>query len=216
MIRSDPEAADLARDLALFHAEPPARGEPGHLSAHEVARDWKALRERLPSRRKDAVRWAIAASLVAVALPAIWLWGWSQRNARLEAEQRLAAALQPQVNVEPYTLWEPTPRGTAPEEPRPVTLDARGAVLWLRLALLGKPSYEDYRLEVRALDQPGQPVLWRRDGLTFYSDGSFSIAFPRAALSPGTYELRLLGIARGAESRLATYRIRIPAPPAPE
>lgn len=215
-ISLDPEAADLARDLALFHAEPPGPGEPWHLSAHELASDWKALRKRLPSHRTELVRWAIAASLVAVALPAISLWGWSQRNARLEGEQRLAAALQPQVNVEAYTLWEPTPRGTAPAQPRAVTLRARGEAFWLRLGVVDKPRYDDYRLEVSALDRPAEPLLWRRDGLTLYPDGSFSVAFPRAALPPGTYELRLMGLDGGTEARLATYRIRIPQPPAAE
>jgi hypothetical protein len=216
-ISLDPEAADLARDLALFDADPPAPGHPAYLTPQELARDWERLRERLPpgaARRRGFVRLAIAASLIA--LPGIWLWGWSQRSARLEAEQRLAAALAPQVNVEPYTLWQPSVRGTAPAEPRPVTLDARGDAVWLRLGVVGKPSYEDYRLEVRALDRPGQPLLWRRDGLTLYSDGSFSIAFPRAALPAGSYELRIVGIERGAESRLATYRIRTPPPPAAE
>jgi|SRR6185436_14235010 len=220
-IARDPETAELAYDLALFHGPPPAPGEPGYLTPQQMADDWVALRARVerlepvgPTRSRALVRLAVAACLLV--LPGVWLWGWSQRNARVEAEERLAAALQPQVNVEPYTLWETSVRGTAPDVPRPVTLDARGEVIWLRLGVLGKPSYDDYRLEVRALERRGQPVLWRRDGLTLYPDGSFSVAFPRAALRPGSYELRLLGVEGGAESRLATYRIRIPSPPPAE
>ena len=219
-IARDPETAELAYDLALFHGPPPAPGEPGYLTPQQMADDWVALRARVerlepvgPTRSRALVRLAVAACLLV--LPGVWLWGWSQRNARVEAEERLAAALQPQVNVEPYTLWETSVRGTAPDVPRPVTLDARGEVIWLRLGVLGKPSYDDYRLEVRALERRGQPVLWRRDGLTLYPDGSFSVAFPRAALPSGSYELRLLGVEGSVESRLATYRIRIPSPSPP-
>lgn len=217
-ISLDPAAGGLVRDLAMFDAAEPSPGDPAYLTPPEVARDWAALRRRLGRRPPPqpfppfSLPLTIAASLLIIM--GTWLWGWTQRNGRLQAEERLAEARAPQVNVEPYTLWQPSTRGVVPaEEPPPVRLEGRGDAIWLRLALLGETRHDAYRLEVRALDRPGEPLLWRLDGLALYSDGTFSVAFPRAALPPGTYELRVVGTDRGAEHQAAVYRIRVPAAP---
>jgi hypothetical protein len=222
-IALDPAAAELARDLALFR---PAQSpdEPGFLTPQQLADDWQALRRRIGAaaaaaditapRRSHGWQWlALAAALLVVS--GVVIWGFAQRAGRREAEQRLAAALAPQVNVEPYTLSPAVVRGATPTEPPPMPLAVRGDAVWLRLAVLGRPGHESYRLEVRSVDHPEGAPLWTRDGLELYSDGSFSVAFPRAALPPGGYELRVVGVDHGVEHGVASYRIRLVPPLAP-
>lgn len=211
-ISLDPEAAELARDFAMF-PEAPAPGEEGYLSPFDLARDWKALRARIdvpepiPARLAPAL--ALAACLLAVA--GLSFWGFLQRSARLETAEQLTAALAPKINVQPYTLHQASPRGTVPGAQRPPDrLDGNEDVFWLRLIVSDQPRYERYRLEVRPLDLPEQSPLWSDDRLKLYSDGTFSVALPRAFLPPGRYELRIVGFRQGRKEPVTAYRIEIP------
>lgn len=216
-ISLDPEAAELARDFALFH-EAATPGEAAYLSPNELAEDWEAIQARIAPRRFVAARQSaqpVTIRLLAVALAAslvlalsLAAWGFFERKGRFDAAKQLAAALEPQVNVDLYLLTEVVPRGSAPAEP-PLTRLARGKqVYWLQLAPRERPILPSYRLEVRSLlDLAGAPV-WTADRLLSRPDWTFSIALPRLAFGPGTYELRLVG--EGGDRPLAVYRIEIP------
>ncbi len=217
-IALDPEAALLASQFAAF---PPAatRGEPGHLSPEELAQDWKKIQGRIRSgarqrgpdrrdRRLPALA-LLAASLLAIL--GLALWGYQERAGRLGAEQRLAATSGVQINVEFHRLAPLAPRGSSPVEVAPRRLEGSGDVLFLQLATLDPQPYDDYRLEVRSMDRMGEQPLWSRSGLKLLPDATFSVALSRAALAPGRYEIRVVGISSsGTEAQVFADRIEIP------
>ncbi len=227
----DAETARLVLDLKeSLAAQPPSGAAP--LSEAELAADWSALerrlgardaphaavgrRVRLPIHASASFAWAVAASALLIAL-GLGAWGLrsSREKARLEQEAR--AHGEAQANA-PYAFLE-----LARERVR----DAEGSRERPRLEVGPQPSFVSlsppagsehrvFEVEVEGLAPGGSPPRTLVKGLRFDREQRLLFSVTRHALPPGTYKLRLYGIAAAGRHELADYEVEVvPVAPAP-
>lgn len=112
-----------------------------------------------------------------------------ERQARAAAEERLARAEAPRINLPVFVLASVRSGGAAAEEPNRLALapGQEWVVLAVELALV---EHETYRATLRTVD--GRQV-WSGDGLRPDERDTLAIAFPTTLLPPGRYSLELEG-----------------------
>jgi Putative zinc-finger len=120
-----------------------------------------------------------------------------EQEARIKADQELAAARQPQGNVPILFLNAERGAGTEPTH----RLRLPRAPGWIVLALeLDPPHQPSYRAVLR--DAKGRE-LWRGEGLRLNEMESLSLSLPSTLLAPGDYTLTIEGLPSGGRPAAA-------------
>lgn len=182
----------------------------------EIAAAWRALQERLRaenlererdearqeniehrSRQRARRRWRQVITAAAACL--FLILGGAVRRAHLE----LRALERPQLNALVEDVMVPTERTRGAAVPARVELSAGVSMVTLIFPLASQNVFAAHRVEI--LTEDGRPV-WQAQGVLRVDAGTWNLGLPRNFLTPGKYQVRLLGLASGEEpEELGTY-----------
>jgi len=182
---------ELLLDIQRFTA-PPAE-EEADLSEFEQAAGWRQLRARLDQdgffnrSRRPRSQVAAMAAIFALAILGLTIYSLTRRP-----ETRLTYSLDPFGNT----------RGEASQKIDEIKLPATLLLRWQ-----SSTRYEEYRAEIQNRD--GGNVR-RFPGLRQDPTFHVELKLDRSDLSPGEYQLDLVGLRDGRSEEVEEYRFRIP------
>ena len=201
-----PDSVKILEAVASYpHETKP--GDPDHLTAEELERDWQAIRDHLPA---DQV----------LPFPAPAPRKWRQWTAAIAATLSLAvmggalyrSLQQVELRGEPRTEMEkriliPDRKRTVRGVSEVINLPPAKENYLLTLSLFDQPTFPGYRLDILDLDNLDAPALWQTTRLERRPDDTFDLFLPGAFLNRKRVQFQLWGLRDGEERMLATYTV---------
>jgi hypothetical protein len=209
---------EFARALAVpFPEEDEEPGGSTELSQAEIDADWRSVEARIRSEatpqrsgaRILSFRRIAELSAAAAAILFALLFVYSQVQIRRQAsEPRINVVIAPPVALEPER-----DRGRESETTAlPLAGDADEFPLIVPLPGPSSGSvYDDYRIEIVAVDSVPERPVWSRSGLHHFANDTLSLTLPRSFLAPGIYRILVFGLRGSHREELSRFLIRVPS-----